>query len=170
MCSSDLDGFVSTNDLSEAGLRQALEQALGMLGLQTNGSAPSTFEGLPSLRDFGAAKADWLQRCPALDEATLRLLEGTDQLQRQGRHLQARRGSYARDWQEVLVAASDGTFGRDVRLHQSVGLNVLAADGEHRAGVGRRYGTSGRPDDLRQWNAETSAREVCESEIGRAHV
>ena len=106
---------------------------------------------------------DWLGRCPLLQEASQRLLEGTDQLQRLGQHLQARRGSYARDWQEVLVAASDGTFGRDVRLHQSVGLNVLAADGEHRAGVGRRYGTSGRPDDLRQWDAETSAREVCES-------
>jgi len=157
------DGFVSTNDLSDAGLRQALEQALGMLGLQVGGSGRSGFEGLASLRDFGAPKADWLERCPALDEATLRLLEGTDQLQRHGRHLQARRGSYARDWQEVLVAASDGTYGRDVRLHQSVGLNVLAADGEHRAGVGRRYGTSGRPDDLRAWDAEASAREVCDS-------
>ena len=157
------DGFVSTNDLSEAGLQRALEQALGMLGLQRSPSSASGFDGLTPLRDFAATKADWLQRCPLLQEATLRLLEGTDQLQRQGKHLQARRGSYARDWQEVLVAASDGTFGRDVRLHQSVGLNVLAADGEHRAGVGRRYGTEGRPDDLRHWNAETSAREVCES-------
>ena len=157
------DGFVSTNDLSEAGLDQALDQALGMLGLQRSAAARSPFTGLPDLRDFGASKADWLQRCPLLQEASQRLLEGTDQLLRHGQHLQARRGSYARDWQEVLIAASDGTYGRDVRLHQSVGLNVLAADGEHRAGVGRRYGTSGQPDDLRRWSAETSAREVCES-------
>ena len=157
------DGFVSTNDLSEAGLQRALEQALGMLGLQRNSQAASLFDGLTPLRDFAATKADWLQRCPLLQEATLRLLDGTAALQRLGRHLQARRGSYARDWQEVLVAASDGTFGRDVRLHQSVGLNVLAADGEHRAGVGRRYGTEGRPDDLRQWDPEISAAEVCES-------
>jgi TldD protein len=157
------DGFVSTNDLSEAGLQRALEQALGMLGLQRNSQAASLFDGLTPLRDFAATKADWLQRCPMLQEATVRLLDGTAALQRRGRHLQARRGSYARDWQEVLVAASDGTFGRDVRLHQSVGLNVLAADGEHRAGVGRRYGTEGRPDDLRQWDAEASAAEVCES-------
>ena len=157
------DGFVSTNDLSPSGLRRALEQALGMLGLEASLHSSSGFEGLPNLRDFATSKLDWLQRCPQLTEATARLLEGTDQLQKHGKHLQARRGSYARDWQEVLVAASDGTFGRDIRLHQSVGLNVLAADGEHRAGVGRRYGTSDQPDDLRRWNATASAAEVCTS-------
>ena len=160
---SQRDGFVSTNDLSPAGLRRALEQALGMLGLEASIHGRSGFEGLPALRDFAAAKSDWLQRCPQLQEATTRLLEGTDQLQQQGSHLQARRGSYARDWQEVLVAASDGTFGRDIRLHQSVGLNVLAADGDHRAGVGRRYGTADQPDDLRRWDATASASEVCTS-------
>ena len=157
------DGFVSTNDLSPSGLRRALEQALGMLGLEASLHSSSGFEGLPNLRDFATSKLDWLQRCPQLTEATGRLLEGTDQLQKHGKHLQARRGSYARDWQEVLVAASDGTFGRDIRLHQSVGLNVLAADGEHRAGVGRRYGTSDQPDDLRRWDATASAAEVCTS-------
>nr|WP_094589556.1 TldD/PmbA family protein [Vulcanococcus limneticus] len=161
------DGFVSTNDLSDAGLRRALEQALGMLGLQlpslAGGGLAGGFGGLADLRDFAAAKEDWLRRCPELREATGKLLEGTGLLERHGSHLQVRRGSYARDWQEVLVAASDGTFGRDIRLHQSVGLNVLAADGEHRSSVGRRYGTSGRPDDLREWNADGSAQEVCES-------
>ncbi len=157
------DGFVSTNDLSAAGLRQALEQALGMLGLQLLANGRSGFEGLPHLRDHGAAKGDWLNASPRLAEATARLLEGTALLERHGRHLQARRGSYARDWQEVLVAASDGTFARDVRLHQSLGLNVLAADGEHRSSTGRRYGSHGQPDQLRSWDAEASAQEVCES-------
>ena len=160
----DRDGFVSTNDLSDVGLQRALEQALGMLGLQVVSAQSSRgFEGLRQLNDFASSKGDWLKRCPELREATEKLLEGTALLAQHGTHLQARRGSYARDWQEVLVAASDGTFGRDVRLHQSIGLNVLAADGDHRAGLGRRYGTSGRPDDLRQWDAEASAREVCES-------
>ena len=159
----DRDGFVSTNDLSEAGLHHALEQALGMLGLAPTASAVASFEGLKILRDFAASKTDWLQRCPEIQEATGTLLEGTGALERHGHHLQARRGSYARDWQEVLVAASDGTFARDIRLHQSLGLNVLAADGDHRAGLGRRYGTSGRPDDLREWDADGSAQEVCSS-------
>ena len=157
------DGFVSTNDLSPAGLRTALEQALGMLGLALLSHGSSSFEGLPALRDFGLAKQHWLSGSPTLAAATARLLEGTDLLQRHGRHLQARRGSYSRDWQEVMVAASDGTFARDVRLHQSLGLNVLAADGEHRSSVGRRYGSHGRPDQLAQWDADGSAKEVCQS-------
>ena len=157
------DGFVCTNDLSEAGLQRALEQALGMLGLELGGLNRNPFAGLPALRDFAASKGDWLQRSPELLEATQALLGGTNQLQNHGQHLQVRRGSYARDWQEVLVAASDGTFGRDIRLHQSVGLNVLAADGDHRAGVGRRYGSADRPDDLREWRVEDSALEVCDS-------
>jgi TldD protein len=95
--------------------------------------------------------------------ASQRLLEGTNELERIGQHLQVRRGSYSRDWQEVLVAASDGTFARDIRLHQSTGLSVLAADGDHRSSVGRRYGSTDRPDDLLQWNVQTSAAEVCES-------
>jgi TldD protein len=159
----DRDGFVSTNDLSDSGLLHALEQALGMLGLAPSPSAVSTFEGLKDLRDFAASKSDWLKRCPEIQEATGKLLEGTAALEHHGHHLQARRGSYARDWQEVLVAASDGTFAHDIRLHQSLGLNVLAADGDHRAGLGRRYGTSGRPDELRQWDADGSAQEVCTS-------
>ncbi len=157
------DGFVSTNDLSEAGLIEALDQALGMLGLQRSCQAVAPFEGLATLRDHGADKADWLARCPELAEATSRLLEGTAALQSYGHHLQVRRGSYARDWQEVLVAASDGTFARDVRLHQSLGLTVLAADGEYRSSISRRYGSSGRPDQLRQWDAQASAQEVCNS-------
>jgi TldD protein len=143
-----MDGFVSTNDLSDAALFSALDQALGMLGLQRNGAASPRFEGLQPLRDYAGDKGDWLQRCPLLQEASSRLLEGTDLLQRHGRHLQVRRGSYARDWQEVLVAASDGTHAHDIRLHQSLGLNVLAADGDHRASLGRRYGTTDQPDEV----------------------
>ena len=39
----DRDGFVSTNDLSDRGLMQALEQALGMLGLSHSSSNTSPF-------------------------------------------------------------------------------------------------------------------------------
>jgi TldD protein len=157
------DGFVSTNDLSSTGLMAALDQALGMLGLLRNTHAVDGFEGLPALRDHAAGKATWLVASPSLGDVATRLLEGTGALTRHGAHLQARRGSYARDWQEVLVCASDGTFARDIRLHQSLGLNVLAADGEHRASVGRRYGTQGRPEDLQQWDPDLSAQDLCHS-------
>lgn len=157
------DGFVSTNDLSQSGLLHALEQALGMLGLQSSTLANDRFAGLQALRSYGTGKGDWLQRCPTLAEASNRLLQGTDLLERHGRHLQVRRGSYARDWQEVVVAASDGTFAHDIRLHQNLGLTVLAADGEHRASLGRRYGSSDSPDHLRVWDAESSALDVSDS-------
>jgi len=157
------DGFVSTNDLSAAGLMEALDQALGMLGLLRSANGGGGFEGLPELRDHGTGKDGWLGSCPELGEATAKLLLGTDRLLRHGKHLQARRGNYARDWQEVLVAASDGTFARDVRLHQSLGLSVLAADGDHRASLGRRYGTSDSPGALRAWDADDSAQDLCAS-------
>jgi len=158
------DGFVSTNDLSEAGLLQALDQALAMLGLDRGQSAVTHhFEGLKPLRNFAANKDGWLQQAPDLTASTERLLDGTRLLQTLGQHLDVRRGSYSRDWQEVLVAASDGTFARDIRLHQSSGLSVLAADGDHRASIGRRYGSTDRPNDLREWDVEASAAEVCHS-------
>ncbi|MEB3259696.1 MAG: TldD/PmbA family protein [Cyanobacteriota bacterium] len=157
------DGFVSTNDLSASGLLAALDQALGMLGLQRLSNARGDFEGLPALRNHGHGKDGWLRESPSLKEATDRLLEGTAALERHGSHLQSRRGSYARDWQEVLVCASDGTFARDIRLHQSLGLSVLAADGDHRASLGRRYGSQGHPNDLREWTPETTAVDLCGS-------
>ena len=158
------DGFVSTNDLSDQGLEEALQQALAMLQLNPSTlSSPGAFDGLGSLRDYGSSKNDWLDSTPDLVTITERLLEGTLCLEKHGQHLDVRRGSFARDWQEVLVAASDGTFARDIRLHQSSGLSVLAADGEHRSSIARRYGSTDRPDDLCSWNVDASAREVCDT-------
>lgn len=158
------DGFVSTNDLSDAGLAEALDQALAMLQLERSTlSSSNAFQGLSALRNFAATKNDWLECTPNLDVITQRLLEGTQCLQRLGQHLEVRRGSFSRDWQEVLVAASDGTFARDIRLHQSSGLSVLAADGDHRASISRRYGSTDKPNDLCDWNIEASAQEVCGS-------
>ncbi len=157
------DGFVSTNNLTESGLNDALEQALAMLGLNVSALDRSKFQGLNSLRDFGNAKRNWLSDCPKTKEATQKLLSGTSSLEVLGKHLQVRRGSYSRSWQDVIVAGSDGTFAHDIRLHQSTGLNVLAADGEHRTSIGRRYGSSDTPDDLINWDEKNSAQEVCDS-------
>ena len=158
------DGFVSTNDLSDAGLAEALDQALAMLQLERSTLSGSTaFQGLSALKNFAATKNDWLDRTPDLDVITQRLLEGTQCLERLGQHLDVRRSSFSRDWQEVLVAASDGTFARDIRLHQSSGLSVLAADGDHRASIARRYGSTDKPNDLCDWAIEASAQEVCSS-------
>ena len=66
-------------------------------------------------------------------------------------------------WQEVLVAASDGTFARDLRLHQTTGLTVLAADGDHRASISRRSGCADEPGFLARWPVEDVAASACQS-------
>ena len=159
------DGFVSTNDLSENGLREALEKALSMLGLDTCKSQVNEFSGLEVLRDYGRKKEDWLSQIPTLNEASQVLLLGTKHIEQYGKYINVRRGSYSRSWQEILVAASDGTFARDVRLHQSLGFNVLSSDKENLSNVGRRYGSSGSPNEIRNWDSEGSAKDLCDSAL-----
>ncbi len=157
------DGFVSTNDLSEKGLSEALEEALGMLGLEPCKSNCLYFDGLHQIRDYGIEKENWLYQCPDLLESTEKILLGTNNIKNYGKHITVRRGSYSRTFQEVLIASSDGTYARDIRLHQSIGLNVLASDRTNRSSIGRRYGSSDQPDDLSKWDPEKSAQDICES-------
>ena len=159
------DGFVSTNDLSDYGLSEALDKALNMLGLETCKSQVNEFSGLELLRDYGSKKEDWLAQVPTLNEASQVLLLGTKHIEQYGKHINVRRGNYSRSWQEILVAASDGTFARDVRLHQSLGFNVLSSDKENLSNVGRRYGSSGSPNEIRNWDSEGSAKDLCDSAL-----
>ncbi len=157
------DGFVSTNDLSKAGLLYALNQALGMLGLVSGSINNFRFAGLANLKDYGSKKNNWLTHSPGLDELTIKLIDATNTLSAKNKNLQVRRASYSRNWQEVLVAASDGVFARDIRLHQTVGMNVIAQKDKSRSTSARRYGSSSNPDDLRNWNIGESADEINES-------
>ncbi len=164
------DGFVSTNDLSNQGLLFALNQALGMLGLQIGTNNYSRFDGLSKLKDFGVNKNDWLGNSPNMKESSIKLLEATNLLSEKNKNLQVRRASYSRNWQEVLVAASDGVFARDIRLHQTVGINVIAQQDQNRSTSARRYGSSGNPDDLRTWDIDRSADELNESAQKMLHA
>ena len=164
------DGFVSTNDLSKAGLLFALSQALGMLGLDISTNNTSKFEGLNVFKDFGRDKINWLNDSPNLNETTLKLLESTKSLENKNKNLEVRRASYSRNWQEVLIAATDGVFARDIRLHQTVGLNVIAIKDKNRSTSARRYGSSGNPNDLRNWNIEQSASELNDSAQKMLHA
>ncbi len=157
------DAFVSTNDVTQTGMNTALEEALRILGLETSVSDYSGFEGFKAIKDYATTKQQWYQSLPNLDEASSILLNGTKSLEMHGRYLQVRRAMYSRGWQEVLIAASDGTYGHDIRLNQSIGLNVLAEDGSNRSSVGRRYGSSSTPDAIRRWDPSKSAEEICNS-------
>ena len=160
------DCYVSTNDLSFNGFKNALEKALSILGL----NLPSPLSHIPEInlemfRDYATVKGkeDWLKNCSSMQEMSDVLLKANDYLNQKAKHAQSRRAVYFRDWQEVLVAASDGTFARDIRLTQSVGYSLLCADGANRASIGKRSGNTSDPNYLRQWDYEKASDEVAES-------
>ncbi|EFA74064.1 Peptidase U62, modulator of DNA gyrase [Raphidiopsis brookii D9] len=160
------DCYVSTNNLTFAGLKAALEKALSILGLQlpiSNAFVPEIY--LELFRDYGnkRRKDSWLPLCATIREMGEILLEGTAQLHKKATHIQSRRASYFRDWQEVLVAASDGTFARDIRLTQSAGFSLLCADGSHRTSISERAGNTSDPNFLKSWDYEQSADQIAES-------
>jgi len=160
------DCYVSTNDLSFQGLKNALEKGLSILGLNLPGPNAYIPEiNLEMFRDYATVKNKdiWLNNCSSLREMGDILLTANLQLNQKASHVQSRRAAYFRDWQEVLVAASDGTFARDIRLTQSVGYNLLCADGTNRSSIGKRLGSTSNPDFLRTWNAEEAAAEVAAS-------
>ncbi|MGA1263236.1 MAG: TldD/PmbA family protein [Prochlorothrix sp.] len=160
------DCYVSTNDLTFNGLKLALEKGLSILGL----SLPSATAFVPEvtlepLRDYALlrGKEDWLGQCSSMADMGEVLLKATHALGKKATHVQSRMGVYFRDWQEVLVAASDGTFARDIRLTQSVGCNLLCADGTHRSSIGRRVGDTSNPGFLHQWDYEAETEGIAES-------
>jgi TldD protein len=160
------DCYVSTNNLTFAGLKAALEKALSILGLQlpiSNAFVPEIY--LELFRDYGnkRGKDSWLPLCATIREMGEILLQGTAQLHKKATHIQSRRASYFRDWQEVLVAASDGTFARDIRLTQSAGFSLLCADGSHRTSISERAGNTSDPNFLKSWDYEQSADQIAES-------
>jgi TldD protein len=160
------DCYVSTNDLSFSGLKSALEKGLSILGLQLptpNAYIPEI--NLELLRDYATKKGKdaWLSECSSMREMGEVLLDANAQLQLKATHVQSRRATYFRDWQEVLVAASDGTFARDIRLTQSVGYNLLCADGANRSSIAQRAGSTSEPGFLRSWAYQSAAEEVAES-------
>ncbi|MDJ0559485.1 MAG: TldD/PmbA family protein, partial [Microcystis sp. M53599_WE4] len=160
------DCYVSTNDLSFQGLKNALEKGLSILGL--NLPSPNAYIpeiNLEMFRDYATVKNKdiWLNNCSSLREMGDILLTANVHLNQKASHVQSRRAAYFRDWQEILVAASDGTFARDIRLTQSVGYNLLCADGTNRSSIGKRLGSTSNPDFLRTWNAEEAAAEVAAS-------
>ncbi|MGD1930479.1 MAG: TldD/PmbA family protein [Leptolyngbyaceae cyanobacterium] len=160
------DCYVSTNNLTFTGLRSALEKALSIMGLFLPGPTASVPEtNLELLRNYAAAKNKdaWLDGCSSMQEMGDVLLSANAAIAKVGSHVQARRAGYFRDWQEILVAASDGTFARDIRLTQSVSCNLLCADGDHRSSIGQRLGDTSDPAFLRTWDYGTTAEEVAES-------
>jgi TldD protein len=167
------DCYVSTNDLSFSGLKRSLEKALSIMGLTLPG--PSAFVpeiNLELLRDYATArnKDSWLTGCSPMQEMSEVLLAANASLLQKAQHVQSRKAVYFRDWQEVLVAASDGVFARDIRLTQSVGYNLLCEENGDRASIGKRVGATYAPDFLRTWDFAIDAEEVAHSAAQMIHA
>lgn len=161
-----VDCYVSTNDLTFTGLKAALEKGLSILGLQLPSPGAYIPEiNLEPLRDYAVlrGKEGWLAASSSMREMGEVLLDANARLQEKATHVQSRRAVYFRDWQEVLVASSDGTFARDIRLTQSVGYNLLCADGTNRSSIGERAGNTSDPNFLRHWDYTATAESVAES-------
>jgi TldD protein len=167
------DCYVSTNDLSFAGLKKTLEKALSIMGLTLPGEMSYVPDiNLEPLRDYATArnKNSWLENCSSMREMSEVLLAANAHLAKKAQHVQSRRATYFRDWQEILVAASDGVFARDIRLTQSVGFNLLCEENGDRASIGKRVGATYRPDFLRTWDYAVDADDVSESAAQMLHA
>ncbi len=162
------DGFVSTNDLSKHGLMRSISQAIEMLDIseKTNNSI---FNGLSKLEDYSKSKNNWLKEVPTINEVSEKLLLSTKSLKKDNKVV-VRKGSYSRNWQEVIIASSDGTYATDIRLHQTVGLNVIANDAQYRSNGSRRFGSHGMPNEFRIWDHEKAANEVYESSMNMLYA
>ena len=160
------DCYVSTNNISFKGLRVALEKGLSILGLSLPSSNAYVSEvNLELLRDYTISKQkeSWLLKCIPVEEIQQILLSANQAITDKVNHIQSRRSTYFRNWQEVLVASSDGTFARDIRLTQSVGYSLFCADREHRSSINKRFGDTSNINFLREWNYENASEEIAES-------
>lgn len=161
------DCFVSTTDVSFAGLKRSLERALSILGLSlpSSGSAFIPEIHFEPLRDYGALrnKQNWLGACPSLKPLGEKLIELSHVVRKRVPHPQSVKATYFRDWQEVLVASSEGVFARDIRLTQTIGSNVLCVDGSHRASLGERKGTTADPKFIENFDSEKHAEDLSAS-------
>ncbi len=161
------DGFVSTNDLTKKGLMRSVSQAIEMLDISDKKNK-ELFRGFNQLKDYSASKKNWIEEIPTVNEISEKLIQSTNYLNKN--KIIVRKGSYSRNWQEVIIASSDGTYVTDIRLHQTVGLNVIASDAQYRSNGSRRFGSSGMPNEFRFWDHEKASNEVYESSMNMLYA
>ena len=90
------------------------------------------------------------------------LLNCNDKQKRATKYLQSVTTNGFRDWQEVLVASSDGIFARDIRLNQSISAQVVCVDGAHRTSSHRRMGEASTPHFFKNLNTDLLSQNLSE--------
>ena len=139
------DCYVSTNDISSAGLEKILETALDIMNLRMTKNRIISDVNLEPLRDYGTLKNKniWLESKPPVQLICDKLIE-SNLKQLKIKHIQSATTSAFHDCQEVLVASSDSVFARDIRLNHSIAAQVLCIDGEHKTSTNKRIGKTGK--------------------------
>ena len=99
----------------------------------------------------------------SLNTITQRLLEETQVLAKACANISSSTWQLFAGLAGILVAASDGTFARDVRLHQSSGLVFLLPMVSIVRASPVAMAVPIVLHDLRNWDINASAEEVCES-------
>ena len=107
---------------------RSVSQAIEMLDI--TGNKREVFNGLNKHRDYSLSKKKWINEVPSIHEISEKLLVSTKSLKKNNKII-TRKGSYSRNLQEIIIASSDGTYVSDIRLHQTVGLNVIASDAQY---------------------------------------
>ncbi|MBX9839006.1 MAG: TldD/PmbA family protein [Silvanigrellaceae bacterium] len=148
------DCYVSTNDVSFNGLKKILERALDIHSLKLESHRIITDINLEPLRDYGVIrnKNNWLTSVSSVKEICDLLLQCNDKQKNATKYLQSVTTNGFRDWQEVLVASSDGVFARDIRLNQSISAQVVCVDGAHRTSSHKRIGEASTPNFFKNLN------------------
>lgn len=159
------DCYVSTNDISFQGLKNILEKALNIHSLKISSHRIISEINLEPLRDYGELnkKNNWLSSTSPIKEICDFLLQCNEKQKNATQYLQSVTTNGFKDWQEVLVASSDGVFARDIRLNQSISAQVVCVDGAHRTSSHKRIGDASNPNFFRNINFEQIAQSLAES-------
>ena len=165
------DCYVSTNDLSFAGLKKVLQKALDIFNLSLSENRIIPDVNLEPLRDYGFLKEKniWLNTKPPIQEMCDVFLNCNEKLQKT-KHLISTTVNGFRDCQEVLVASSDGIFARDIRLNQTFSAQVSCVDGEHRTSCHKRLGDSGNLHFFKNVPLDNLTNELSETANNMLHA
>ncbi|WGL58880.1 TldD/PmbA family protein [Pigmentibacter sp. JX0631] len=150
------DCYVSTNDVSFNGLKRILEKALNIHSLKIQQNRIISEVNLEPLRDYGLVKNknNWLNQSSTVKEICDVLLQINNKQKEITKYLNSVTTNGFRDWQEVLVAASDGIFARDIRLNQSVSVQAVCIDKAHRTSSHKRLGDASNPNFFKNIDAD----------------
>lgn len=143
-----IDSYVSTNDLSFLGLKKALVSALDIHKLTIPHGSNLFFNCvLEPLRDYtlNCNKISFESQALSLKDTAHVLLSCNSLKQKEIKHLKYATTTAFQELQDVLVASSEGTFAKDLRLTQSFAANVLCEDGSMRSSIGKRLGNTSDP-------------------------